>query len=139
MSEPSAETEALVQELNREHEALSTEDCTAACRALASIKRATERLCALDPGPPCQAARAKERSATERVREACPDCAVALTPPKEREPVVAAEAQRPPAESARGGCAGCVMAPAYAPSPSDVLSVAAILIALARRARKKRF
>lgn len=49
-------------------------DCGSACEALASMRRAAARICELDPGPPCEAARQKLEEATRRVRDACPGC-----------------------------------------------------------------
>jgi hypothetical protein len=50
--------------------------CATACRALASMRRASEHLCALagDGDPRCGAARERVHRADERVREACPAC-----------------------------------------------------------------
>lgn len=51
--------------------------CSTACRALASMERATEHLCALagDGDPRCENARSRVRGADERVRATCPACA----------------------------------------------------------------
>jgi hypothetical protein len=51
--------------------------CDVACRALASMQRAAEHLCELsgEDDERCSGARTRVRSATERVREACPACA----------------------------------------------------------------
>lgn len=50
--------------------------CSTACRALASMERATEHLCALagDGDPRCENARSRVRGADERVRATCPAC-----------------------------------------------------------------
>jgi len=56
--------------------ALSTDNCGIACKALASMKRATEHLCELsgdDPGS-CDDAKARLDRATARVREVCGEC-----------------------------------------------------------------
>jgi hypothetical protein len=54
-------------------------DCAAACRALASMERATVRLCSLADAPEdqerCDAARHRLVAARERVRSACGGCA----------------------------------------------------------------
>src|SRR5689334_8517569 len=105
------ETTDLEKSLAEEHAALSTSDCTVACRALASIRRAADKICALEPGPRCDAARTKANDATRRVREACPDCAVAAMPSS---PTTAPEsaprsASAPPAEGPSGGCRSCSM------------------------------
>jgi hypothetical protein len=92
---------SLEDEIARARVALQTEDCATACKALSSLLRAADKLCALDPGPRCSAARAKADDATSRVRAACPDCAqvgVTIPPPPtdetEREETIAAAASR---------------------------------------------
>jgi len=145
----------LERNLASESAALSTSDCTTACRALASIRRAADRICALDSGERCAAGRAKADEATRRVREACPECAIAsapppLTPPKpapEREeramtkggaqPTAdtAVAASAPPSESKRGGCAGCATTPA---TPGDLTTAALAISALAFTLRRRR-
>jgi hypothetical protein len=56
--------------------ALSTDSCGVACKALASMKRATEHLCELSTDDPasCDDARARLDRATARVREVCGEC-----------------------------------------------------------------
>ncbi len=49
-------------------------DCSAACVALASMQRAAERLCELEPGPRCDTARKRVEAARQRVAERCPSC-----------------------------------------------------------------
>ena len=53
-------------------------DCTAACRALASMERATQHLCELAEDPDdqgrCNDARQRLLAARERVRSACGTC-----------------------------------------------------------------
>lgn len=49
-------------------------DCAAACRALASMERAAEHLCALDSGVECGHARDRVEAARERVRASCGGC-----------------------------------------------------------------
>jgi MYXO-CTERM domain-containing protein len=142
----------LERNLASESAALSTADCTTACRALASIRRAADKICALEPGDRCAAGRAKADEATKRVRDACPECAIATAPPKpapEREeramtkggaqptadsasPVTAAS---PPSESKRGGCAGCATTPT---SPGDLTTAALAISALAFTLRRRR-
>jgi hypothetical protein len=105
----------LEKQLADELSTLSTSDCNLACRALASIRRAAERICALEPGPRCDAARAKATDATRRVQEACPECAVEQTAgPRAKKATKAEEittSAAPVAESARaepkGGCRSC--------------------------------
>lgn len=154
----------LEKNLDREHDALSTSDCATACRALASIRRAADKICALDSGERCAAGRAKAEDATRRVREACPECAIASAlpqlpspapppaPPREEramgkggsphpseagEVATAQSDSRPASESKRGGCAGCTTSAA---SPSDLGGAALAISALAfvmRRRRKR--
>lgn len=140
-----ADAAALEQQLERDFEALSTGDCSVACRALGSMRRATARLCALEPGPRCSAARAKLDDAQNRVRTACPECAVDTdnAPPAARateSPDAAGgrsePAAAPPPESARGGCAGCEVG-GDAGSAGGALAVLALVgISLLRRRRR---
>lgn len=148
-TEVSAADEAttLEAQLGKDIDQLSTSDCAAACKALASIRRAADRICELEPGPRCDAARAKADNATKRVREACPDCAIlGLKKDEEQEKRAArpAEAPAPPSPAAesvpaesRGGCRNCTTA-SGAPDRGDfaVFALAALLIR--RRARKSR-
>ena len=152
---------ALERSLDEQHDALSTSDCATACRALASILRAADKICALDPGDRCAAGRAKADDATRRVREACPECAIASTAPEPKprpedramtkggtkaaqppeassEQGVTVQASAPPSESKRGGCAGCTTTSA---APVDVgggiLAGLALALGLARRRRRR--
>jgi hypothetical protein len=50
-------------------------DCAAACRALASMERAAEHICALDSGGECGRARERVDTARERIRATCGTCA----------------------------------------------------------------
>jgi hypothetical protein len=67
-------------ELNRAQAQLEAAagDCAAACRALASMQRATERLCALADGADdrrrCDDAKTRLVAARDRVRSACGGC-----------------------------------------------------------------
>src|SRR5689334_15517917 len=71
---------AIEVEIDRAAAHLSGEGCPIACTALVSMQRAADRLCALDPGPRCAAARGRVREATRRVREECPSCRIAEEP-----------------------------------------------------------
>ncbi len=135
----SNDVRALEQQLAEEHAALSTADCNVACRALVSIRRAADKICALEPGPRCDAAREKAADATRRVREACPDCAIAHLP----EPTPAPEramtdraltASAPPEAEARGGCRSCS---ATGGSPGFDLGVIALAALAAVRRRRR--
>jgi len=149
----------LEKSLTEQHDALSTTDCATACRALASIRRAADKICALDPGDRCAAGRAKADDAARRVRDACPECAIAAVPaePKPRpedramtkggtKPAQVAPSptdegsvpqSAPPAESKRGGCAGCTTATRSA-APRDLASGALAALALAFVLRRRR-
>ena len=138
----------LEQSIEDQATTLSTDDCATACKALASMQRAADRLCKMDPGPSCTKARSVVDSATHRVRDACPTCASALvpTPPPPRAPSpdeVGVEQREvstqsaPPAESRRGGCAGCDAA--GGPPVSDAaLFALAWLMTRVRRKRSRR-
>lgn len=142
---------ALEKELDAEHAALSslelaTRDCVEACRALGSIRRAAERICALEPGPRCDAARAKTADATRRVRDACPDCAIAAAPgerpPSPERAVTAGDTENAPRAEAPGGCRACATTGA---GGSGVDAGALVLAALAalrlagpRRTKRRR-
>ncbi len=54
--------------------AAATGDCATACRALASMERAAQHLCALDSGRECDRARERLAAARERVRSSCGGC-----------------------------------------------------------------
>jgi hypothetical protein len=107
---------SLLNQLTQEWSALSTQDCVTACKAYASIRRAADRICGLEPGPRCDDARTKADDAQRRVQAACPDCQVAAARPKEdefravqRAPSADANAGAVESESAprKGGCASC--------------------------------
>ncbi|HEX4512989.1 MAG TPA: hypothetical protein VGH87_24880 [Polyangiaceae bacterium] len=49
-------------------------DCATACRALESMERAAEHLCALESGSECGRARERLEAARERVRSSCGGC-----------------------------------------------------------------
>ena len=71
-AEPASEMDTLEAELDsfagRTDELAS--DCTAACEALASMQRAASRICELDSGPRCAAARDKVERTRRRLLEA---------------------------------------------------------------------
>lgn len=156
-AQPSSKDEitTLEKQLASEATALSTAECTSACRALASIRRAADKICVLDPGERCTAARAKADDAARRVRAACPDCAIASPPgatPAPPPPAPIAEekpadmsppakggstatANAPPSESKRGGCAGCATTKA---THGDLAGVALVVVALFRMLRRRR-
>ncbi len=153
-----ADVEALMQALDDELAALDTGDCAVACKALESMIRSADRVCQLDPGPPCEKARAKVEAARRKVRDACPDCmaaAGAATKPPEPTPAPGTKrvdpvtqelprdesgdssAASPPAESERGGCATCELGSARSPKSAPWAWLAGALVVLARRRRAR--
>lgn len=113
---PGEDVESLLKQLSQEHSALSTQDCMTACKAYASIRRAADKICGLEPGPRCADARSKADDAQRRVQAACPDCQLAAAKPKEdayraAQPGSGSDAKTGAveAESAprKGGCASC--------------------------------
>jgi MYXO-CTERM domain-containing protein len=128
-----------------EQTAINLSTCDDACRALGTMQRASDRICALEPdGPRCDSARAKTSAARVRVLSACPTCTL-------EEPHVARAVQpSPPAEATkasgagttavdnaprRGGCAGC----ASASTDGDygwAIALAAFVLSQRRRRRR---
>jgi hypothetical protein len=105
----------LEKQLTDEVASLSTSDCNLACRALASIRRAAERICALEPGPRCDAARVKVAESTRRVREACPACVAEERLDRDQGPPAGAPQPTSVAEvttsaQPKGGCRSCTIA-----------------------------
>jgi MYXO-CTERM domain-containing protein len=142
------DVDTLVKHLGEEHAALSTQDCITACKALGSIRRAADRICALEPGPRCTDARAKADDAQRRVQAACPDCQIAAAPPKDEErrattrpapepPPPTVSAKSAPPERSKGGCASC-STPGEAPTGDfAVMMLAALAVARSLRARSR--
>lgn len=134
------DVETLAKQLNEEHAALSTQDCVTACKALASIRRAADKICVLEPGARCADARAKADDAQRRVQAACPDCQVAAAPPKDDERRVVqtsttpAEPANAPRTEKRGGCASCHVAGEAETGDLGVLMLAALVCYSLRRA-----
>jgi hypothetical protein len=66
------------QNLARLQQQTSSQDCTAACAALAALDRTAGEYCAIAPSErQCSAVRARVRAARKRVRSACNSCPVA--------------------------------------------------------------
>jgi MYXO-CTERM domain-containing protein len=142
------DVETLLKQLNDEHAALSTQDCVIACKAAASIRRAADKICGLEPGPRCADARAKADDAQRRVQAACPDCQLAAVSPKdeERRAVKKGDAEPvPPPNGApgsvknvpeRGGCASC-STPGERPSSDFGIAVVGAFV-IARILRRRR-
>jgi hypothetical protein len=64
-------------ELDRAERQVGTSlgDCAAACRALASMERAADHLCALETGSECSSARERVDAARQKVQASCGACA----------------------------------------------------------------
>jgi MYXO-CTERM domain-containing protein len=142
-----ADVDALTAEVDRDYASALAADCTMACQALDSMRRATEHLCAIDAGDRCARARQKLAEATAHVHAACPACLTSLrdeerakggTAPAPQEAsapanvTVAEEAQ----VSKRGGCAGCATS---SPAGGDFAPLGAVvfgMLALRRRTRR---
>jgi hypothetical protein len=140
---------ALLESIRAQGETLSTDDCVSACKALDSMRRATTRLCSLDPGRRCSDARAVLDDATRRVRAACPACAVPEEEPGRPESAyekpgsapkkgaappadTPAPASAPPqSERERGGCLGCGGGSSSA--ATSIVGALAVALALSRR------
>jgi MYXO-CTERM domain-containing protein len=137
-----SDADAAQAEVDRDYTQALASDCATACRALDSMRRATERLCALDPGDRCASARKKLDDATTHVRSACPACATQLDEEKKpvpRPPPPEALASPPAVEmesvQRKGGCAGCATtsSPGQAVGP---LALAGLLLLGLRRRRR---
>ena len=152
----SDDVEALSKQLQQEYSALSTSDCAIACKAYASIRRASDKICGLEPGPRCNDARAKADDAQRRVQAACPDCHIAIAPGKEDERRATQPAPPPPSpanvdaktagtamessESAprKGGCASCTTAGEKPTGDLGAAALGAFVIARVLRRRTRR-
>lgn len=134
------EIDALRAELGQQ---LSTHACDEACRALASMRRAAERLCALDSGSRCVEARGRCDGAAAQVRAVCPECAIAASATKaERTSTGATDspAKEPTlaGESRHGGCASCSTVGAT-PDLGDATVLGVGLALTAAVARRRRY
>jgi hypothetical protein len=138
--------DALQKQLHDDYATLSTQDCVTACKALASIRRAADRICALEPGPRCVDARAKADDAQRRVQAACPDCQLAAAPPKDEErratavPGAAEQSKPAMAKNApehQGGCASCNTPGERPTGDLGMFLLAALVVARRLRARSR--
>jgi MYXO-CTERM domain-containing protein len=140
-----ADAGALLEEVDRDYADTLASDCSTACRALDSMRRSVERLCAMDPGDRCLSARAKLAEATRHVRASCPLCEQTLdrpepaTAPPPPPPTTASNsaAYEEAAPEKRGGCASCATATTRGDA-GWVPSLAAALFILLRHRRKKK-
>jgi MYXO-CTERM domain-containing protein len=87
----------------------STQDCATACKALESLSRAAQHICEVAPDE-CESAKAKLKTASDRVHAACPSCEVRAGTTAGA-PNTHAEEHTLTVQSApeHGGCAGCAM------------------------------
>jgi MYXO-CTERM domain-containing protein len=146
-----AEAEVLFAEVEQDYASALSADCTTACRALDSISRATEHLCAIDPGDRCARARQRLADASAHVHATCPACAA----PREEGPAKHAEVPAqsptpppppPPAAPAaeeevrvskRGGCAGCSTSQKDIDPPGWIAAGIALLAFVRARSRRR--
>jgi hypothetical protein len=130
------EAAALSAQIAHEEAELRTSDCVEACRALASMSRAADRLCALGAGASCDEARARVDAAAQRVRAACPTCTIHAT--ETLAPAPASPVQTESVVTApRGGCASCTASSAREPG-GLALTVAAAFAACGIVRRRRR-
>jgi MYXO-CTERM domain-containing protein len=152
----SGDLTALQAEIERDYaQAVATaSDCAVACRALESMKRAADRLCALEPGDRCTQAQQKLKDATDHVRSSCPACAQALaggdqkaapqnatqTPPPSPPPAAPgaspSSVEREEAVQKSGGCAGCATSSTPGGAVGPLLLGVVVLMAQRRRRRR---
>ena len=105
-------------------------DCETACKALESLERAAEHICAVAPEH-CQEARARAAAAADRVRAACPQCAPRAEFTAQTQTGELLAVQSAPSH---GGCAGCATAPAS--GARGALFALGLLLLLARIRRR---
>jgi MYXO-CTERM domain-containing protein len=142
--------DALSAEVDRDYMQVQASDCATACQALASMRRATERLCVLDPGDRCARARTKLDDATTRVHASCPSCVVGPGTPQATPSAAPAPEAPSNAELAQpteeyvavshkgGGCGGCATSPA-AGGNAALAGLGALALVVMRRRRLGRF
>jgi uncharacterized protein (TIGR03382 family) len=138
------EISALESEVDRSEVETQTSDCPTACRALQSMRKAADRICALEPGPPCERARQRVARAEERVRAACPECTASqgeeekrATTPKEAPAPTESYAAAPPAAPQKGrGCAGCATT-STSTDGGILLAYGALALAASLRRRRR--
>jgi len=147
LTDAGSNADALVTQIDQDWAQVQSNDCDTACRALDSMRRATERLCALDPGDRCARARQKLADATAHVRSACPSCPEAtgrvLDESQKAEPAPAPASNATVAEETvqkkSGGCGGCAIGSARdAPGAAWLLGLALLMLRKGRRAARRR-
>ena len=113
-------------------DATSGADCATACKALESLARAADHICVIAPEH-CQEARARVAAAREKVRAACPDCALSFQDDQQRGQVAVARTETVEAAPRGGGCAGCTSAPGSGASGAIFAIALGLLLARIRR------
>jgi MYXO-CTERM domain-containing protein len=135
------DVDAAQAEVDRDYAAAQAADCATACLALESLRRATDHLCAIDPGDRCARARQKLADATTRVTSSCPACGehladqpgTAATPPPPPPSPTSANVAEEAQVSKRGGCAGCATTGSAGGAFAPLAAVGLALLALRRR------
>jgi MYXO-CTERM domain-containing protein len=140
---------SLEAELDADYAQAMASDCALACKALGSMRRATETLCALEPGDRCAKARDRLSAAIAHVKSVCPECAEPLgtgekdvTPRSESAPLAPAPPQEETVSaesvSKRGGCAGCTTTGPGSGAPAPLALGLLALVGLRRRCVRTR-
>ncbi len=116
----------------------STQDCAAACKALESLASAARHICEISADH-CEEAKARLRTATDRVHAACPQCEVRAQQAQEAQGTTMTSDTLVvhTAQSSRGGCGGCATA-SGAPDFGTAIFVIATLSARIRWAARRR-
>jgi MYXO-CTERM domain-containing protein len=113
-------------------ESASLQDCATACKALDSLERAAQHICEVAPEH-CEAAKARAKSAADRVHAACPSCEVRA---ETKTGSATGDVMVVQSAPSHGGCAGCAMAAAHGDAGVAIFVVA--LLAGIRRRRGRR-
>lgn len=140
---PNQEADGLVKQIDDGLAGALGADCSVACRALDSMRHATDRLCGIEPGERCVAARDKLRRAGERVHASCPDCAneprdgVGVNPdaptPRSPSPPSPAPTDAEAVSRRHGGCAGCTTSAAETHELPFLLAITLAALIIRRR------
>jgi MYXO-CTERM domain-containing protein len=140
-SDAQTEGERAWSDFNTQENALestSTQDCATACKALESLARAAQHLCDVAPEH-CDEAKAKLRTASDRVHAACPQCEVrAEVAPRpvtfSGQEVKTVQVEAAPTKG--GGCAGCAVAKHETGGGALAFALGALLAGVRRRRRR---
>ena len=136
------EGERAFSDFNAQESALETasiQDCATACKALESLARAAQHLCVVAPEH-CDEAKAKLRTASDRVHASCPQCEVraevAPRPIQFSGQESSGTVQTEAAPTKGGGCAGCSVSAHE--TGSGALAFAALALGAGIRRRRRR-